>query len=558
MEKLRTILSLGFAAIFIATHPVVGQDKAIKITSGTEAASSEETLEFTWDRTLGYDEITAQCRKLVQAYPDLVQMESIGETATGKRIWALTISNFTSGNAHEKPGYLVEGNTLHDPSIGSDHALYLAWHLLKNHETNQTIGKLLEHKVIYIIPATFPDTKTKRISESSKVYSPTLDNDKDGRMQEDGPDDLTNDGLISLMRRKSLKGPYVEDKANPFKMVLASTSTEAQYEWLGYEGFDNDKDGLVNEDPFGYQAIDQDWSWKWHPNYAQTESSSTYPFSIPENRAIKDFILKHPNIAAVQLNYYQRDLDLLNSSKKQEGVNDVETLNQVDKEELLNKVYQTKKWNWMKYSRGLNTFTVHLMNFNQESLDEVSDIVKAEDDSIKVKNHSLYSAWAPFEHPTYGPIEIGGLQISPSFIPEGDWLIRDLERFALQTIENASQLPQLVIQNIERRLLNDGLTEVTATIQNAGLLPTHTPEDLTQRLERADYITLKEAIVLASSLLVDGAPIAGEKSNNLSRIEVPNIPTVSPLQIRWVVKSTSPTMLLEIDSRKGGVISTRF
>ena len=60
---------------------------------------------------------------------------------------------------------------------------------------------------------------------------------------------------------------------------------------LGYEGIDNDGDGLVNEDgPGGYDG-NRDWGFNWEPNYIQS-GADKYPFSFPENQAVRDFIIK--------------------------------------------------------------------------------------------------------------------------------------------------------------------------------------------------------------------------------------------------------------------------
>jgi hypothetical protein len=38
-----------------------------------------------------------------------------------------------------------------------------------------------------------------------------------------------------------------------------------EYEMLGYEGIDNDRDGLVNEDLIGTYDPNRDWGWNWQP-----------------------------------------------------------------------------------------------------------------------------------------------------------------------------------------------------------------------------------------------------------------------------------------------------
>ena len=61
---------------------------------------------------------------------------------------------------------------------------------------------------------------------------------------------------------------------------------------------DNDGDGKVNEDGEGYYDPNRDWGWKWQPNYVQN-GAYKYPFSLSENRNIRNFVMEHPNIAKV-------------------------------------------------------------------------------------------------------------------------------------------------------------------------------------------------------------------------------------------------------------------
>ena len=68
---------------------------------------------------------------------------------------------------------------------------------------------------------------------------------------------------------------------------------------LGFEGIDNDGDGLVNEDPPGGYDLNRNWPADWQPNYVQN-GSRDYPFQLPETRAVANFLLAQPNVAGVQ------------------------------------------------------------------------------------------------------------------------------------------------------------------------------------------------------------------------------------------------------------------
>ena len=48
----------------------------------------------------------------------------------------------------------------------------------------------------------------------------------------------------------------------------------------------------------GYD-MNRNWAYDWQPNYVQY-GAKDYPFSQPETRAVAEFVLAHPNIAAAQ------------------------------------------------------------------------------------------------------------------------------------------------------------------------------------------------------------------------------------------------------------------
>ena len=55
----------------------------------------------------------------------------------------------------------------------------------------------------------------------------------------------------------------------------------------------------MNEDGVGGYDPNRDWAWDWQPGFIQY-GALEYPFALPESRAVKDFVLAHPNVAAAQ------------------------------------------------------------------------------------------------------------------------------------------------------------------------------------------------------------------------------------------------------------------
>lgn len=142
------------------------------------------------------------------------------------------------------------------------------------------------------------------------------------------------------------------------------------------------------------------------------------------------------------------------------------------------------------------------------------------------------------------------------------------------TMLHAYHLPKLEIIDIKSRALANGLTEVTAIVQNQRAIPTHSAHDIRFKIERPDYITLKNAQVVAGMIVEnDDLGITREQKYNPQTIEVANINgTVSgggggggffgggggggnSVKVRWIVKGKATQYTVEVNSRKGGIIS---
>ncbi|MBM3284677.1 MAG: hypothetical protein FJY81_02290, partial [Candidatus Aminicenantes bacterium] len=127
-----------------------------------------------------------------------------------------------------------------------------------------------------------------------------VDDDLDMKMDEDGPDDLNKDGLITQMRVKDPEGKWIADPAEPRLMRLADPKKGEKGVYALYtEGLDNDGDGEYNEDPPGGYDMNRNYGFNWQPDYVQ-RGAGDYPFCFPETQAVRDFLLAHPNIAGAQ------------------------------------------------------------------------------------------------------------------------------------------------------------------------------------------------------------------------------------------------------------------
>jgi hypothetical protein len=244
---------------FINCRPVIA---IISIVAGlliyAPAALSQDFSSYQ-----NYNDLTNELQKLVNTHKDIAKMESIGKTLEGRDLWVVTIANPAGVPVDERPGMFIGANFEGDHLIGSQISLSVINYLLKNYSTNEAVKKSIDEHVYYIIPRMNPDGAEKMfagVKTGSKINTSPYDGDNDGRMDEDGPEDLNNDGLITAMRVKDENGLYAISKDDPRLMKKADPTKGESGGYAVYlEGIDNDKDGFINEDPAGGVDINRNF-----------------------------------------------------------------------------------------------------------------------------------------------------------------------------------------------------------------------------------------------------------------------------------------------------------
>lgn len=532
-----------------------------------------------WNKYYDHGGISDICKKIAAAYPALARLESIGKSYKGKDIWVLTITDFTKGEADKKPGMYIDGNIHSNEVQGSEFALYTAWYLTESFADTKFIQELLADKVFYIVPTINPDARDSYFHDPNTGSSPRsglipVDNDRDGEVNEDGYDDLDGDGNIVFMRRKSANGRMRVDPTDPRRMLPAGPDEKGEYEILGLEGKDNDGDGLVNEDGYTFEYDpNRDWGWGWQPNYIQN-GAYKYPFSLPENRHVMNFVMKHPNIAAAQ-SYHNAGGMILRGPGGQEDINtynpqDVQVYDAIAKkgEEIMpgyrylvvyKDLYSAYggELDWFYGGRGIYTYSNELwtpyLMFNKDATRDPQDNASFQFDRFLLFQDAFIN-WHEYDHPQYGKIEIGGFKKNFGRAHPGFLLESDAHRNMAFTIYHCYHTPKLQVDTIMEKDLGDGLKEITARISNQRLMPTHSSHDLKFKIERPDYITLRGATVLAG-MIVDNADlnITTEQKNDPATIQVQNIPGLDKITVRWIVQGAGKYSVV-VDSRKGGTV----
>ncbi len=227
------------------------------------------------------------------------KMTSLGTTIGGRDIWVVEIANPGGKPVAQRPGVLVVGNLEGDHLVGSSHALESVRYLLANAAT-PAVKSMLDAQVVYIFPRLNPDgaeLSFATVKTGRKGNARPFDDDNDGRVDEDGPEDLNGDGVISVMRVKDPAGEYMIDPSDARAMRRAdATKGEVGAYKLYWEGVDSDGDGFLNED--GPGGVDLNRNFQHDYPYFQAEAGP-HMVSEKESRALMDFMIAHRNIGAI-------------------------------------------------------------------------------------------------------------------------------------------------------------------------------------------------------------------------------------------------------------------
>lgn len=246
----------------------------------------------------GYSD-DAACRRQLRelgASP-VAELKSLGRTLGGREIGLLRIG---TGQMDQKPAVLVVG-AVHAPHlVAGELALRVARGLVEGAKNDKEIGQLLERVTFYVVPRPTPDASEacfqKPYLERAGNARP-VDDDHDGRTDEDGPEDVNGDGLVTMMRVEDPTGPWMAHPDDARVLVEAKRADDEQGRWRLYpEGRDRDGDEEYAEDGPGGVAFNRNFPFRYP--YFEADAGP-YPVSEVETKALADFAFSRPNIAMV-------------------------------------------------------------------------------------------------------------------------------------------------------------------------------------------------------------------------------------------------------------------
>ncbi len=531
-----------------------------------------------WNRYHDYAESSKLIGDLAAVYPEYARLQSLGKSFGGRDMWVLTVTDFGHSDEHSKPGFWIDGAIHANEIQATEVVLYTAWYLLEMRAESSAIQRLLSERVFFLMPMMSPDSRDAHFYEPNSTNSPRsgqrpVDDDRDGRIDEDGPDDLNGDGHITSMRVRDPHGRWKKHPDYPELMVPAKDGEPGEYSLLGDEGFDNDGDGLVNEDGDGFYDPNRDWGWMWQPGYVQ-RGAHRYPFSLLENRMVAEFIIQHPNIAGAQSYHNAGGMILRGPGSKEDAFDaaDVKVYDVIGKrgEQLLpgyrymniaHDLYEV--WggevDWLHQTRGIFTFTNELFtpfNFFRTSghggFFGSSELQHTFDKYLLLGDGVV--PWKEFDHPQYGKVEIGGLKKNWIRQPPAFLLEEECHRNMAFTLYHADELPLVRISSGDSKDLGGGLFAVTVVVENPKLTPTHSVADLRRKITPPDIVSIAAENLQVVTGMVATEPFflnPVEQAKKPDQIRLDSISGHGLRYVRWLVQNPGPYRV-RIASVKGG------
>ena len=539
-------------------------------------AVAERKVTVEWNRFYDHAGLGAILANLHEGFPNLTRLYSIGKSVEGRELWCLEVTSPT-GDASRKPAMYIDGNIHGNEVQAGETVAYTAWYLCHQYGRNEKVTQLLNRCVFYLIPTINPDGRDSWFHEahtanSSRSGVMPVDDDHDGVADEDGPDDLDGDGSITTMR---VRDPHGRWKPHPdfpeFILIPTAPDEPGQYTVLGSEGIDNDGDGDVNEDPPGGYDMNRNWAWDWQPNYVQ-RGSHEYPFSLPETRAVADFIAARPNIAALQT-YHNNGGMILRPPGREGGVMRAgdERIHQAiaQRGEKMLPFYRSMivwkdlypawggEFDWAYAAQGIVSFCNELWSARNQ--DKGAANPTPEESALFLK-HLLFGEgvvpWRTYQHPTYGLIEIGGTQKNWRRVPPSFLLEEECHRNMAFTLYHADQMPLLSLNQVTAEKIKEGLYAIRVEVANARLIPSHTEQDVINRIHPPDLVTFTgpEVKVLTAGVATDRffkqiTPV----KRRPERVEIPTIPGMGAVWVQFIVSGRGK-FTVTLDSPKANLL----
>jgi hypothetical protein len=497
MTSIACSISTAAAARPVGDPPTAGDaPPAAAATTPSETAPSSGPLAPR--NFISSEQLQDRIIALANAAPTRSTVSQIGVSRDGLPIQVVTLGD--PDLSRKRPEVLLIGG-MDAVNLGSpEQAFTAAMQLVREHPT------MLDEVRVHVILCANPDARTMALQTGLPRATNTrrIDHDRDGKIDEDSPEDFNGDGVITLMRRVAPPGSvatHVVDAANP-RIVRGANrdKSEVATHQLLIEGRDIDGDGLVGEDPATGVDLDRNFPHRW-PEFDL--DAGPFPLSEPETIAIAKFVRDHPAIVSALIFGRHDTLAEFPDTKDKDSTNRTPMVYLEADHALYREL--SKAWRettkleksnnadlagslvlWLANHRGIaavaaNGWTRPDVPPVPEGSPAPATIATGDDEQqawidlcYRLYESPGFVEWTRNQHPKFGAVEVGGfmpfLRESPT-ASQAEVLAKKSAPF-LKTL--ADKLPEIDVSEISITDLGGGLARIGLRVTNRGDFPTTT------------------------------------------------------------------------------------
>ena len=380
------------------------------------------------------------------------------------------------------------------------------------------------------------------------------------------------------------KGEFAKDTVDKTGRLMRRVG-EGKGDYMVYsEGIDNDLDGRYNEDGVGGLDLHRNYPENWRPEPGRDSTgrgwtqvgSGEYPLSEPETRAVVLWVLTHPNIGVANSMDTSVPMHLRPPSTCEQNEcmfpTDVKWYQHFDSVGLsltkypwagdVYRTYATRgrvtnaqgdtlrpqplfghgpDFGYFYY--GVIWYGDELWNggrerdYDNDGEVESHEVLRYCDEEFGGK---CFKAWTKFQHPVLGEVEVGGY--NPKFFSQNgppEVMEKWARNQAMFNLYMAQSLPKIEITNTSvapiRGVAKDSAThEVRVTVRNTGRLPTALEQAKRVKIVRPDQLGIRAA--RDSTKRVTNRPefwlAGGETRTVVMRLKVGDKPDDKTLTVR--------------------------
>jgi len=455
-----------------------------------------------------HKEIISNIRSLAAKHPSICSATTLVKTEGGKEILALTIGSGDKDNKPGIAVIGgVSGSHPAGRQLALGFASNLLENATAD-EIKSLLGKVTFYVIPDLTPDAaeqyFLDIKYERYGNARKV-----DDDRDFRLEEDPAEDLNKDGYITLMRVSDPAGTYIESKEDKRIMVTADLSKGEKGTYFIYtEGIDNDKDGKFNEDGEGGVNFNRNLSYNYeefganaglHP-VSEPETMALVDFLFDHYNIFATFTFgpqdnltqtarggeRAPQAQGLQAQSSQTEAE---GQVRRMGSRKITSIQRTD--EVVMK-YASEKYreitglkgsprsvsdagnfaDWAYYHYGRYSFSTPGWWFPVERNTDpgIAFLKFAEEQGMK----DVFVPWTEIEHPDFPgkKVEVGGIKPFVMNNPPADNIDSLAETHYKFIVTMAEAHPELEFSDVNVEDEGEGIFRVTIKIHNSGIFAT--------------------------------------------------------------------------------------